>query len=158
MKKILSLLFLLSSFLMVSQETKKDSLSSKLNPYASIGLSISNTNDFTLGSYPSLEIGLMGKNISAGLIIGRGSLKGLGEKNDDIANYFSELKTSVSIPISKKVGAYGLLGLGTYGNFKHAFIEYGAGFSYSFNKLSYFVQSSNWDGVWYVTPGITLNF
>ena len=158
MKKILSFLFLLSSFLLNAQDIKKDSSSTKLSTYASIGISISNSNDFSLGSYPSLEFGVMGKNISAGLIIGRSSLKGMAEKNDVLSNYFSEIKTSLSLPVSNKISAYGLLGLWTYGDAKHIFTEYGAGFSYSINRLSYFVQSSNWDGTWYVTPGLTLNF
>ncbi len=158
MKKIFSILFLFISLLIFGQEVKKDSTSKKYNPYFSIGLSMSNTNNFALNSYSSAELGLSGKNIAGGFILGRGNLKGIGEKTDAISNYFFELKTSLSIPINKNVSAYGILGAGSYLNFKHMFIEYGAGFSYSFGKLSYFIQSSNWDGTWYITPGLTYNF
>ncbi len=139
---------------MFAQE-KTDSTSKKYNPYISGGISISSSNDFSVGSYPSIEMGLQGKNISVGLIFGRSNFKGLGKKTDAISNYFYESKTSFSIPINKYSVAYGLFGIGVYGDFKRTFIEYGAGFSYSFGKISYFVQSSNWDGTWYVTPGLT---
>jgi hypothetical protein len=155
MKKILSFLFLFISVLMFGQDSTS---SKKYTPYVSAGLSISSSNDFSLGSYPSIEIGLSGKNISGGLIFGRSSLKGLGEKSDVIASYFYEAKTSISKSINNSASIYGLFGIGIYGDFKRNFIEYGAGFSYSFGKLSYFVQSSNWDNTWYITPELTFNF
>lgn len=38
------------------------------------------------------------------------------------------------------------------------FIEYGIGFSHSFGKIGYFSQVSNWDGVFYITPGLSYTF
>lgn len=158
MKKIFPILFLFISSLMFGQTINKDSTLKKYNPYFSIGLSMSNTSKFSLGSYPSAELGLSGKNITGGFILGRGNLKSIGEKTDAIFNYYYELKTSLFVSINKNVSVYGLLGAGSYFNFKHMFIEYGTAFFYSFGKLSYSTEVSNWDGIWYLTPGLTYNF
>lgn len=155
MKKILLTLSLFLTILTQAQDTVKVN---KLNPYISLGLSITNSNDFLYSSYPSIEIGLTGKHISGGLILGRGSLKGMGEKTDVITNYFYEIKSAYSLSITKSISGYGLFGIGNYANTNHIFIEYGGGFSYSINKFSYSLQASNWDGLWYVTPCLTFNF
>lgn len=156
MKKLLLLLSLtLFSVTIKAQEIK----TKNINPYLSLGLSITNNNDFLTSSYPSLEFGLSGNYISGSLVFGRGSLKGIAEKTDVINNYFYELKTSYSIPVNDKIIAYPLLGIGQYINTKHSFIEYGAGFNYMFNdKVYYFAQASNWDNLWYVSQGLTFNF
>lgn len=131
--------------------------SSKPDFYISAGLSISNTHDttFSYSSYPSIEFGLMKNNFSLGLVAGRSNLSGF--RSDVTSNYWYELKSAVYFPIGKFSG-YGLLGLGNYLSTSQFFIEYGAGFSYSFNKVGIFAQASNWDGTWYVTPGIGYTF
>ncbi len=155
MKKILLLLSLtLFSVTIKAQEKTKS-----INPYLSLGLSMSNSSDFLAASYPSLELGLSGNYLSGGLIIGRGSLKGIGEKNDNISNYFYELKTNFSVPVNDKINAFPLFGVGTYINTKYIFIEYGGGFTYMLtDKLFYSVQASNWDNLWYISQGLTFNF
>jgi hypothetical protein len=43
-------------------------------PYVGIGLSLTNGNDFTNQSYPSVEVGVMRSNYALGLAIGRQNL------------------------------------------------------------------------------------
>ena len=38
------------------------------------------------------------------------------------------------------------------------FIEYGVGISKEFGNLGTFIQVSSWDGVTYVTPGLSYSF
>lgn len=51
--------------------------------------------------------------------------------------------------------AYGMLGIGNYLGEAEFFIEYGLGISYAWDAVGVFAQASNWDGDWYVTPGIS---
>ena len=154
MKKYFSTLIVLGFVLCTSaQEATK----TKPSIYAATGLSISNSYDttFAYSSYPSIEVGLMKNNFSLGLVAGRSNLSGF--KHDAANNYWYELKSAVSFPIGKLSG-YGLLGIGNYMTTQRFFVEYGVGFSYSFNKWSVFSQASNWDGTWYVTPGLCYTF
>ena len=160
MKNLLLILFVALSVTLFSQEKSccaKKEEPSKYSYYMSAGLSMSNTldNTFSFSSYPSIEVGGMYENISLGLVLGRGNLSGF--KNDIIRNYWYEVKTSVS----KQIGVtmvYGVFGVGNYIDTKRVFIEYGAGASYIAGSFGYFVQATNWDNAWYVTPGITYNF
>lgn len=155
MKKLtlaLVTLFLSASTLFAQEETKV-----KPDVYVSAGLSISNSYDttFSYSSYPSVEVGLMKNNFSFGLVLGRANLSGFDA--DAASNYWYEGKAAVYVPIGKFNG-YALLGIGNYFSTKRVFVEYGAGFSYSFNKFGVFAQASNWDGYWYVTPGVSYTF
>lgn len=129
----------------------------KPDVYVSAGWSISNTFDTTLAysSYPSIEAGLMKNNFSLGLVFGRANLSGFN--HDNSSNYWYELKAGLYFPVGKFNG-YALLGLGNYISSERFFVEYGAGASYSFNKFGVFAQASNWDGTWYVTPGVSYTF
>lgn len=138
----------------------QDSTKTKLKPYASIGLSIGHVdpndesiNNFNKASFPSLEFGIMGENVSAGLVFG---YENLMVSSDTRAFY--ELKTSVSKSLGK-TSIYGLFGVGAYGEkgFNN-FIEYGAGFCYMPNSFGYFVQYSNWARTNYVSVGLTKTF
>ena len=138
---------------------KKDSTSG-VDYYVSAGLSISNFSDSSLSlknaTYPSVEFGVMKNNFSLGLVVGRGNFvktDGLDSPSD----YWTEVKAAVYVPVGN-FNAYGLIGVGSYFKSNKVFIEYGAGFAYSFNKLGVFAQASNWDGVFYITPGISYTF
>ncbi len=124
--------------------------------YISLGLSLSNGTDFKNSSYSSIEGGIMRENVTLGLIFGRGSLSGIGN-GDAISNYFYEVKTTASYPIGIVSGNI-LLGYGGYFNTTHMFIEYGVGITYNKGRMGYGLTYSNWDGVNYITPGITFNF
>lgn len=125
--------------------------------YLSAGLSVSNTRDtsFAYSSYPSLEAGFMKGNFSLGLVVGRSNLSGF--KQDITRNYWYELKGALYVPVGK-FNAYGLAGIGNYLSTSQFFIEYGIGASYAFNKFGVYAQASNWDGTWYVTPGVSYTF
>jgi hypothetical protein len=136
-----------------SQEEEKG-----LDFYAAAGVSISNSkySSFDLNSYPSVEFGLMKNNFSLGLSAGRSDFHQYYK--EDISNYWYELKTAVSFPIGNLNG-YGLLGLGNYMSTDRIFIEYGLGFSYLFtDHIGAYGQVSNWDGTWYITPGLSYTF
>jgi hypothetical protein len=153
---IAAVIFAFASFAVRAQETDT-SASSGADFYLSAGLSISNSynNTFAYSSYPSIEAGFMKNNFSLGLVAGRSSLSDF--RNDDVSNYWYELKAAIYFPIGKFSG-YGLAGIGNYISTERIFIEYGAGFSYGFGSFGTFVQASNWDGVWYVTPGVSYTF
>ena len=125
--------------------------------YIASGLSISNTEDLTFGerSYPSIELGLFTDGITLALVTGRSSNDYNSEEN--LSNYWWEVKTAVSIP-TKSFDIYGLLGVGNYFSTSRLFIEYGVGFSRTLGKFSYFAQVSNWDNLWYITPGFAYTF
>ena len=74
-----------------------------------------------------------------------------------LSNYWWEIKTALSIPV-ESFSVYGLLGVGNYLSTEQVFIEYGIGFSRSWDQLSAFAQVSNWDGLWYITPGVSYTF
>lgn len=133
----------------------------KLKPYASIGLSIGHVdpNDqaidkFSKASFPSLEFGVMGKEVSLGAVFGYENILATSD-----TRMFYELKTSVSKSLGNSTCVYGLFGVGAYGEkgFNN-FIEYGAGFSYMPNTFGYFVQYSNWARTNYVSVGLTKTF
>lgn len=149
MKTLLLLVAVLAAASGFSQE--------KISKYVSGGLSVSNTRDttFAYSSYPSIEFGFVKNNFSFGLAGGRGSLSGFD--SDDVSNYWYEFKTALSLNLGNFSG-YGLIGIGNYISTSRLFIEYGVGFSRSFNKFGVFTQASNWDGTWYVTPGISYTF
>jgi hypothetical protein len=151
MKKILVVLMVMASTMSWGQCTEDS-----LNKYVSWGVSMSNNSDFNSGSYSSLEFGVLYNDVAFGLVFGRGSLNGIF-KNDDIRNYFYEVKVAPSFPIGKVYGNI-ILGVGGYIDTKRNFIEYGLGVSYTHKKIGYGVSFSNWDGVDYVTPSITYNF
>ena len=130
---------------------------SPITGYLSYGLSMTNSSDFKTSSYTGIEGGIMKGNLGLGIVFGRGSLSGLGSKTDNIQSYFYEGKMTGSFPIGNVNGTI-LLGYGGYINTSHQFIEYGVGISYNIGKLAYGVTYSNWDGLNYVTPNITLNF
>ena len=130
---------------------------SPITPYVSGSLSMSNTSDFRNGSYFSLETGVCKDNVALGVVLGRGYLSGAFKNGDKSSNYFYETKASGSFPLGKLNGVL-FFGVGGYFNTSHTFIEYGTGFYYQINHLSYGVSYSNWDGVNYVTPNITYNF
>jgi hypothetical protein len=149
---LLTLLASFFAFLATAQESP-----TRPDVYLSTGLSISNSYDatFAYSSYVSLEGGIMKNNFSLGLVAGRSNLSGFG--SDDISNYWYEVKTAVSFPLGKFSG-YGLLGVGNYISTKRIFVEYGGGFSYMLGRFGIYAQASNWDGTWYVTPGVSYTF
>ena len=153
-------LFLITILLFVTaftnaQEASKEK--SGVDVYVATSLSMSNTGDttFTYSSYPSIEIGIMKNNFSINFVVGRGDFEGFD--NDAIENYWYEVNTTLAFPIEKFHG-YGLLGIGNYMSTERIFIEYGIGFSRTFNKVGVFSQVSNWDGYWYLTPGLSYTF
>jgi hypothetical protein len=161
---VLSLLVSLTSFNQIKLGTTTDfdnselkgSDSAKVCYYLSAGISISNTGSSTFGktSYPSIEFGGMYDNFGLGLAAGRASLDFHG---DAIQNYWYEVKTSFNQPIGP-VSVYGIFGIGNYISTKQLFIEYGVGMSVSIKKYGIFIQSSNWDGIDYISTGLTYNF
>lgn len=155
MKKLILITLTLTGLFSTTQAQEKSKKS--IEAYMAIGLSITNNFDTTFNatSYSSLEGGIMKNNFSIGLVLGRSNLSGFN--HDIIQNYWYELKSALSLPIGNFSG-YILFGIGNYFATDRLFIEYGAGFSYNFNKLGIFVQSSNWEGTWYVTPGLSYTF
>ena len=160
MRKILMIMVLMFTAFSYAQ-TSNDSISVDKGFYAAAGLSIGNSNgsNFQSTSYPSVEVGFYRDNLSFGLVAGRSDLAAFGQefKGDNISKYWYEGKTAVSVPMSDSVSGYALFGVGNYVNTSRIFIEYGFGVSTKVNRLTYFVQYSNWDGYNYVTPGISFN-
>ena len=158
MKKIIALLAVV--LITTNSLAQADSTKTKLKPYASIGLSIghvdpsdANIDNFNIASYPSIELGLMGKNVSLGAVVGVENIFA-----SSTTRGFYELKTAISKPIGKCSG-YALFGVGAFmeSGFNN-FIEYGAGFSYMPGKVGYFAQYSNWARTNYVSFGLTFGF
>ena len=156
MKKIITLLVLICLLTAVSGQT--DSTKTKLIPYASIGLSIghvdpndANIDNFNKASFPSVEVGVMGNNISLGVVFGAENLF-----VSSTTRGFYELKTAISKPIGKCNG-YVLFGAGAFieKGFNN-FIEYGGGFSYVPKRVGYYIQYSNWARTNYVTGGLII--
>jgi hypothetical protein len=145
--------------LTVTAQGQTDSTKVKTTKYVSVGLSMSNFDEtFSDNSYPSVEVGFTKNDISYGVVLGRASLRDLGSFSDNIQNYFYEIKISPSTSLGYLNGNL-ILGLGGYinqGN-RH-FVEYGAGLSKTFGNVSYGLSYSNWDGVDYVTPSVSLSF
>lgn len=183
MKKIILLAILLVSVMTFGQkrlvgttastqtETTVDTTATskvKWSKYIAIGLSISNGNDygdntnvttFDMASYPSIEFGFSRENISLGVVIGRGSLRGLGTNKDKFTNYYWEVKAVPSFPLGV-VNANLIFGSGSYFNNDkgNTFIEYGTGISYTNGNYTYGISYSNWDGVDYITPSLSYSF
>ena len=160
MKKILTLALICLISTVTFAQTDSTSCCKKKSPitgYLSYGLSVTNSSDFNSSSYTGLEGGIMKENFGLDLVFGRGSLKGLGSSTDNIQNYFYEVKTFASYPIGNVSGSF-ILGYGGYIDTPHMFIEYGAGLCYNIGKVGLGATYSNWDGVNYITPSITLNF
>jgi len=174
MKKLFYVLFAFIA-LTISAQAQTDSTKVKTIKYISVGLSINpTTNDsFEYSSYPSVEVGITRNDVSYGVVFGRGSLKGLGESQDNFTNYFYEFKMSPSVSLGF-VNANLILGVGGYINgggqntgpdvdvedidTNSSFIEYGFGFSKSYGNVSYGLSYSNWDGTNYVTPSVSYAF
>jgi hypothetical protein len=158
MKKIITLLAVV--LITTNLFAQADSTKTKIKPYASIGISIghvdpsdANIDNFHKASYPSIELGVMGDNLSLGAVVGCENMFVTSSSRG-----FYELKTAISKPIGK-CSAYALFGVGAYMESKfNNFLEYGAGFSYMPGKLGYFVQYSNWARTNYVSAGLTVSF
>lgn len=155
MKKILILaLICLINTIVFAQS---DSTKTKTTGYLSLGLSVTNADDFVTSSYPSIEGGIVRNNFAFGLVLGRGNFVDMFAKGEVINNYYYEPKITASIPMGILSGSV-IFGYGGYFKTQHMFIEYGGGISYTSGKISYGVLCSNWDKITYVTPSITLNF
>ena len=167
MKKLFTILAIFAT-LFATAQCHTDSTAAccskpKFAPYVSFGVSMTNTNvpesptNFKTSTYAGIEGGVTYQNLGLGLVFGRGSLNGLFGPNEDIMNYFTEVKSTVTQPVGN-VNVTALFGYGTYFQSDRTFIEYGVGMSYSVNKFAYGMSYSNWDGVNFVTPNITYNF
>jgi len=152
MRKLLVVLMIMVSVISWSQCGENE-----INKYVSWGLSLSNNTNFNTGSYSSLEFGVIYNDVAAAIVLGRGSLDGVFRSNDVLSNYFYELKVVPSFPIGKLYGNV-ILGVGSYVDTKHNFIEYGFGVSYTHKRIGYGVSISNWDGIDYLTPSVSYNF
>ena len=148
MKKIFTLVFaVLLTVVTFGQDTEGPNCPTnfEVTPYVATGLSMTNSNDFKLASYPSMEVGFMFDNMTIAGVFGRNNLA--STPKETINNYWSEVKVAYSFPLGW-VDGYGVFGVGTYfGTSGSLFIEYGGGITRSFNDhLGAFMQVSNWDG------------
>lgn len=131
----------------------------------SVSMSSGNTYDtnenkytFSESAYPSVEFGFSKGNIAAGLAVGRGSFKGLGSKEDQLGNYYAEIRITPSFPLGI-IDANVVFGAGSYlVSSKGTFIEYGSGISYTAGNYTYGIGYSNWDGVDYISPSLSYSF
>lgn len=157
MKKLILIAITMFAFIGTSN-AQDESLG--LDWYAATGLSIGNSGDNTFAStsYPSVEFGFMRGNWALGLVAGRGSND--FSSSDEIGNYWWSIKNAAYFPIGDSdMDAYALFAVGNYMSTSAIFIEYGAGFSYMpTDHLGLFIQASNWDGLFYVTPGFSYTF
>lgn len=149
MKNIFLALAILVSTISVAQQTD-----SSLSFYAATGLSMANSSNFEQSSYISAEVGGMYENVALAIVVGRNNLEGTFGSNESLNNYWYEGKVAVYQQVGA-VDAYGLLGAGSYIENGDLFLEYGAGISKEFDALGVFIQVSNWDGVNYITPGVS---
>lgn len=118
--------------------------------YVSGGMSISKGNDFALNSYPSLEVGACYNNMSLGYVIGTPNFK--------TNTTFHEIKYSVSKSF-EGFNLYALSAVGIYARTPNLFLEYGGGANLPLsNRVSIFVQCTNFDSIVYVSEGFTINF
>ena len=159
-KLILSFALFAFTVFAIAQDTTSTK-SSGLDVYVAAGVSMGNTgSSATLNqtSYPSVELGVMKGNFALGLVGGRGSFDFEGD--DVTENYWMSLKSAVYFPIgNSKIDGYGLLAVGNYLTTDQVFIEYGVGMSRAFDSgFGIFGQASNWDGYWYITPGLSYTF
>lgn len=152
MKTILLFAIMLVSTLTFAQDETKQSVT----PYIAAGLSMTNGNDFTANTYVSVEAGVMVSDWSVGGVFGRNNL--ISNTPETIDNYWWEIKTAFSYSLNV-VSIYGVIGLGAYIDRDNGmFIEYGGGVSKELGNFGLFVQATNWDGIWYVTPGLSYSF
>lgn len=141
-----------------AQETKKE----KTN-YVSASLSLANADgqNFSQSTYASVEYGIVRNNVMYGLAVGRGQLNGdliSNTSGENFRNYFWQIRVQPTFNLGSVTGSV-ILGAGSYFATSDAgFIEYGLGVSKSYGDLSYGLSYSNWNGVNYVTPSITLAF
>lgn len=162
MKKFILIAMTLFAFTSVTnaQDTTSVVEKSGVDFYLAGCLSIGNSGNSTFAatSYPSLEFGFMKGNWALGLVAGRGSND--FSTKDHISNYWWSIKNAVYFPVGKSdMDFYALFAVGNYMSTKTVFIEYGGGFSYMpTDHLGLFIQASNWDGLWYVTPGLSYSF
>ena len=135
----------------------QDNNNTQSSMYVASGLSISNTETYTFAerSYPSAEIGLSLGDLSLAFVTGRSDNDFKGEES--VSDYWWEIKTALMFPVGS-FDAYGVLGIGNYLSTDQVFIEYGVGFSKTWDQFSWFAQVSNWDNLWYITPGIAYSF
>lgn len=160
MKKLTTIVMAMMVITMTSfaqSDSTKKSTGCHLSKYVSVGISVTNSNDFKTSSYTGIEFGVMKDNLCLGAVFGRGSLAGLGAGNDNIQNYFYEIKPSACFPIGILTGNV-LFGWGGYIDTPNHFIEYGVGIAYCKGKMGYGVNYSNSAGTNYISPGITFNF
>lgn len=150
MKKVILLFALLVSTLSFSQEAIVDT---NFTPYIGMGVSITNTDQFTQDSYISAEVGVMYENVSLAGVFGRNNLDGFHSSTDSISDYWYEGKVAVSTSLGY-VDGYVLGGVGAYIDGGDVFVEYGAGISREYDFCIVFLQVSNWDGTNYITPGV----
>ena len=138
-----------------AQETKSNYVS------ASLSLANSDGQAFSQSTYASVEYGIVRKGVAYGLAVGRGQLNGDVTSNatgQDFRNYFWEVRVQPTFPLGSVTGSV-ILGAGSYfGSSDAGFIEYGVGVSKSYGDLSYGLSYSNWNGVNYVTPSVSLAF
>ena len=111
-KTIIITTFFLINFCSFGQT---DSTKTKLKLYTAIGVSIGHVdkndesiNNFNKASFPSVEIGVVGKNISLGACFGYENILATST-----TRMFYELKTSVSKSISDKRCSNCVLSIGT---------------------------------------------
>ena len=162
MKKVILIALTMFAFIGASnaQSDTASVESSGVDFYAAGCLSIGNSvlSTFASTSYPSLEFGFMKGNWALGLVVGRGSNDFSTQGN--ASNYWWSIKNAAYFPIGdSEMDAYALFAVGNYMSTKTVFIEYGVGFSYMpTDHLGLFIQASNWDELWYVTPGLSYTF
>jgi opacity protein-like surface antigen len=154
MKKVILVLVLSLMTSVMFAQADSTKVVSKFTPYVGIGLSLTNGNDFTNQSYPSVEVGVMRSNYALGLAIGR---QNLNFNQDAISKYYFEPKVTASVPVGS-LSLNAILGWGMYIDTPYSFIEYGAGLSYGVGNLTYALTYSNFDKVNYLTPSISYSF
>jgi hypothetical protein len=158
MKKLGLILLLMCTVLFTNAQANcevKETFKTPPTPYFSLGYSVSNTNDIETGTYASFEAGMSFTHFSVGAVIGKGDMN-LFQKNDN--NFFYELKVSPFVPLSPRINLYVPLGVGAYFGTSTMFIEHGAGFSFDTKYITPWVQYSQWDGVNYISVGISKSF
>ena len=158
-----NLFYALISFIAVTVTAQAQTKSN----YVSASLSLANAGSgqnhqsFSQSSYASLEYGVLRKGVMYGLAVGRGKLNGDVMSNtteQDFRNYFWEVRVQPTFPMGSVTGNL-ILGAGSFiGTSDAGFIEYGVGVSKSYGDLSYGLSYSNWNGVNYVTPSVSLAF
>ena len=159
MKKLLLVLaismFTVASFAQDTSKVEGPNCPMEFTPYIASGISIPNTVDFASDAYASAEIGVMIDNITIAGVFG---VNNLNSFNAGIDGYWYEGKIAYGFPLGA-VDGYGVFGVGSYiGTKGSVFIEYGGGIMKSFGDVGTFIQVSSWDGIVYMTPGLSYSF